>query len=60
MTATLFKERHYILGNMIGYIGVRQIGLPNIRRFLVWANPKVRDLFDAMHRGYKELAGVAL
>ncbi|MCY1281377.1 hypothetical protein D9M70_301860 [compost metagenome] len=52
MTETLFKEVHYTLGGLIGDIGLGRIGLPDIQRPFVWANAKVRDLFDSMYRGY--------
>lgn len=47
MTDTLFKEVHYSLGGLIN-----DIGLPDIQRPFVWANAKVRDLFDSMFCGY--------
>lgn len=52
MSDTLFKEVHYSLGGLIGDIGLGRIGLPDIQRPFVWANSKVRDLFDSMYRGY--------
>lgn len=52
MSETLFKEVHYPLGTLINDIGLGRIGLPDIQRPFVWANAKVRDLFDSMYRGY--------
>lgn len=52
MSETLFKEVHYALGGLITDIGLGRIGLPDIQRPFVWANAKVRDLFDSMYRGY--------
>lgn len=52
MTDTLFNEVHYSLGGLINDIGLGRIGLPDIQRPFVWANAKVRDLFDSMYRGY--------
>lgn len=52
MSETLFKEVHYTLGGLINDIGLGRIGLPDIQRPFVWANAKVRDLFDSMYRGY--------
>lgn len=52
MSDTLFKEVHYSLGSLISDIGLGRIGLPDIQRPFVWANAKVRDLFDSMYRGY--------
>lgn len=52
MSDTLFKEVHYSLGGLINDIGLGRIGLPDIQRPFVWANAKVRDLFDSMYRGY--------
>jgi len=52
VSETLFKEVHYSLGGLINDIGLGRIGLPDIQRPFVWANAKVRDLFDSMYRGY--------
>jgi len=52
VTETLFKEVHYSLGSLISDIRLGRIGLPDIQRPFVWANAKVRDLFDSMYRGY--------
>ncbi|WP_082091363.1 DUF262 domain-containing protein [Paracidovorax citrulli] len=52
MTDTLFKEVHYSLGSLINDIGLGRISLPEIQRPFVWADAKVRDLFDSMYRGY--------
>ncbi len=52
MTDTLFKEVHYSLGGLINDIGLGRIGLRDIQRPFIWANAKVRDLFDSMYRGY--------
>ena len=57
MTDTLFKEVHYSLGGLINDIGLGRIGLPDIQRPFVWANAKVRDLFDSMYRGCQRLRG---
>lgn len=58
MSETLFKEVHYPLGALINDIGLGRIDLPNIQRPFVWANAKVRDLFDSMYRGYLKGQGV--
>ncbi len=52
MTETLFKQVQYDLGSLIKFIQLGEIGLPDIQRPFVWKNPKVRDLFDSMYRGY--------
>jgi len=52
MSETVFKRVDYTLGNLIEYIKLGDIGLPDIQRPFVWPNPKVRDLFDSMYRGY--------
>lgn len=56
MSKTLFKEVHCTLGNLIGDIGLGR-GLPGIQHPFVWANAKVRGLFDTMYRGYEKLSG---
>ena len=50
--ATLFKEVSYNLATLIQQIDMGIIGLPDIQRPFVWADTKVRDLFDSMYKGY--------
>ena len=52
MSDTLFKEVKFSLGSLMEFIGLGEIGLPDIQRPFVWPNAKVRDLFDSMYRGY--------
>ena len=49
---TVFKKVDYSLDSLLSYIGVGDIGLPDIQRPFVWATTKVRDLFDSMYRGF--------
>lgn len=49
---TLFKEVNYNLATIIQQIDLGAIGLPDIQRPFVWADKKVRDLFDSMYKGY--------
>ncbi len=48
----LFKEVSYQVQNLVSYIELGDIGLPDLQRPFVWTNIKVRDLFDSMFRGY--------
>ena len=52
MSQTVFTKVDYDLGSLLKYIELGEIGLPDIQRPFVWANAKVRDLFDSMYRGY--------
>ncbi len=52
MSEPLFKQVSFTLNSLIEFIGIGQIGLPDIQRPFVWQNAKVRDLFDSMYRGY--------
>ena len=52
MSKPLFKEVSYSLSKLMDDIEMGDIGLPDIQRPFVWANAKVRDLFDSMYRGY--------
>ncbi|MBA2436348.1 MAG: DUF262 domain-containing protein [Chthoniobacterales bacterium] len=52
MSETVFKKVDYTLKDLVGYIRMGEIGLPDIQRPFVWKNAKVRDLFDSMYRGY--------
>lgn len=49
---TCFKRVDYDLSNLLLYIDIGDIGLPDIQRPFVWSNTKVRDLFDSMYRGF--------
>lgn len=49
---TCFKRVDYDLSNLLTYIDIGDIGLPDIQRPFVWSNAKVRDLFDSMYRGF--------
>jgi hypothetical protein len=52
MSKPLFKEVSYSLSKLMDDIEMGEIGLPDIQRPFVWANAKVRNLFDSMYRGY--------
>lgn len=52
MSATVFTKVDYDLDSLVKYIGLGEIGLPDIQRPFVWKNAKVRDLFDSMYQGY--------
>lgn len=49
---TCFKKVDYDLAGLLTYIEMGDIGLPDIQRPFVWANAKVRDLFDSMYKGF--------
>jgi len=49
---TCFKRIEYQLTDLLHYIDLGDIGLPDIQRPFVWSNAKVRDLFDSMYRGF--------
>ncbi len=52
MSTILFKEVSYTLAGLIDDLKMGEIGLPHIQRPFVWANTKVRDLFDSMYKGF--------
>ena len=52
MAETVFTRVDYDLGSLVKYIGLGEIGLPDIQRPFVWKDAKVRDLFDSMYKGY--------
>src|SRR2546423_2525160 len=52
MAETVFKKVDYTLKDLMGYIQIGEIGLPDIQRPFVWKNTKVRDLFASMYRGF--------
>ncbi len=52
MSETVFTKVDYDLSSLVKFIGLGEIGLPDIQRPFVWKNPKVRDLFDSMYKGY--------
>lgn len=49
---TCFKRVDYNLSDLLHYLDIGDIGLPDIQRPFVWSNAKVRDLFDSMYRGF--------
>lgn len=51
-SAICFKRVDYSLENLLTYIDIGDIGLPDIQRPFVWKNTKIRDLFDSMYRGF--------
>lgn len=52
MSVTVFKKVDYSLANLVEYLKLGEIGLPDIQRPFVWKNAKVRDLFDSMYQGF--------
>ena len=52
MTRTLFRTTRFDLDHLVKNIDRGDIGLPDIQRPFVWANRKVRDLFDSMLKGF--------
>lgn len=52
MSETVFTKVDYDLGSLVKYIGLGEIGLPDIQRPFIWKNAKIRDLFDSMYKGY--------
>ena len=52
MSEILFKEIGYTVEKLNSEIESGEIGLPDIQRPFKWRNPKVRDLFDSMYRGF--------
>lgn len=49
---TCFKRVDYELADLLHYVDLGDIGLPEIQRPFVWSNAKVRDLFDSMYKGF--------
>ena len=49
---TCFKRVDYDLSDLLHYVDLGDIGLPDIQRPFVWSNSKVRDLFDSMYKGF--------
>ena len=52
MAETIFTEVRYTVNQLVNYIEMGEIGLPDIQRPFVWKNTKVRDLLDSLYRGY--------
>lgn len=52
MASTIFRPTNFTLRNLVDNIGRGDIALPELQRPFVWANTKVRDLFDSMYRGF--------
>lgn len=52
MSRTLFRTTRFDLDHLVKNIHRGDVGLPDIQRPFVWANRKVRDLFDSMLKGF--------
>lgn len=50
--ASIFKTVNWQVDALVNGIADGSIQLPELQRPFVWANAKVRDLFDSMYRGY--------
>jgi len=48
----IFKHTPWSVEQLVSGVETGSIRLPDIQRPFVWTNPKVRDLFDSMYRGY--------
>lgn len=48
----IFTTTTYPIGHLVSAIELGKIGLPELQRPFVWPNPKVRDLFDSLYKGY--------
>lgn len=51
-TGTVFKRVDYKLADLLTYIDMGDLDLPDIQRPFVWRAAKVRDLIDSMYRGF--------
>ena len=49
---TSFTRVDYTLADLLTYIEMGDVGLPDIQRPFVWTAAKVRDLLDSMYRGF--------
>lgn len=49
---TIFTTTSYPVGALIADIDLGKVGLPDLQRPFVWANVKVRSLFDSLYKGY--------
>src|SRR5664280_658563 len=52
MSETVFTKVDYDLSDLVKFIALGEIGLPDIQRPFVWKDAKVRDLFDSMYKGF--------
>ena len=52
MGAELFKNIPSKIDDLVRGVRIGRIGLPDLQRPFVWADNKVRDLFDSMMKGY--------
>lgn len=52
MSTIVFKKSDYTVQNLLAYVEQGDLGLPELQRPFIWADTKVRDLFDSMYRGY--------
>jgi hypothetical protein len=48
----LFDDGHYTVAQLLTFIELGDLALPEIQRPFVWKTSKVRDLLDSMYRGF--------
>lgn len=48
----VFSDHPFTVNDLLTYIEIGDLGLPDIQRPFVWKAIKVRELFDSMFRGY--------
>ena len=52
MASTIFRPTNFTLRALSDNIKRGDIALPELQRPFVWANAKVRDLFDSLYKGF--------
>lgn len=52
MSEIIFQKTEFSVQNLLAYVEMGDLGLPELQRPFVWPDSKVRDLFDSMYRGY--------
>jgi hypothetical protein len=48
----VFSDHPFTVNDLLTYIDIGDLGLPDIQRPFVWKTTKVRELLDSMFRGY--------
>lgn len=47
-----YSVSHYLVGQLLNFVGSGEIAIPEIQRPFVWSAAQVRDLIDSLYRGF--------
>lgn len=52
MVKQRYSVNHYSIDNLLHFLSLGEIAIPEIQRPFVWDSTKVRNLIDSIYRGF--------